>query len=457
MISLKEEIKQSIISFVASLDKEGRILTFSCHIPELNVYVEEEIKNEYWVELFVPTSYKEKIRYVLQEMQEKNLSNFCIQLNLICRAKEEVPFLVNISFLKEIEVFLVTGKKMVAQKEDIVYYKRLESIVMNISTMLVGVRVSEIDKSIDEALRVIGKFTEADRAYAFCVSEDRTKVYYAYEWCKEGITPQKGRVRELMVEDFPWLRERLERRKEVVYIPSVEKLPPEALREQQEFREEQTKSVLLVPMLLNGVVTGFLGFDSVFKEREWDDDCVFLLKIVGEILANALARKQTDFAIEEGRRFVYSVFESIQDGISILDKELNIISVNHTMEKWYAYSMPLVGKKCYFAYHKRKEPCTICPTQKTLKTQKQAYEVVAKCGPEGETVGWVDLYSFPLFDSLTGEMKGVIEYVRDATERKKAEDLLHNLTLNLRRTNKKLKLLSLKDSHTGLYNYHYLT
>ncbi|MBI4685569.1 MAG: PAS domain-containing protein [Nitrospirae bacterium] len=34
----------------------------------------------------------------------------------------------------------------------------------------------------------------------------------------------------------------------------------------------------------------------------------------------------------------------------------------------------------------------------------------------------MDLFSFPLIDSKTGELKGVIEYVRDITERKKAEE-----------------------------------
>jgi two-component sensor histidine kinase len=45
-------------------------------------------------------------------------------------------------------------------------------------------------------------------------------------------------------------------------------------------------------------------------------------------------------------------------------------------------------------------------------------------GPAGEVTGWIDLYTFPLIDMKTGQMKGVIEYVRDITERKMAEDRL---------------------------------
>jgi PAS domain S-box-containing protein len=129
--------------------------------------------------------------------------------------------------------------------------------------------------------------------------------------------------------------------------------------------------------------------------------------------------------LEQRERFLSNVFSSIQDGISVLDKDLNILRVNPTMERWYAHAMPLKGKKCFLAYHEREESCEVCPTQATLKTGEAAYEIVPKTGTGGRRVGWLDLYSFPLFDNTTGQLKGVIEYVRDITDRKKAEDELH--------------------------------
>jgi PAS domain S-box-containing protein len=132
-------------------------------------------------------------------------------------------------------------------------------------------------------------------------------------------------------------------------------------------------------------------------------------------------RKKAEETLKEGERFLGSIFNSIQDGISILDKDLNIISVNPIIEQWYSHAMPLAGKKCYKAYHGRDTNCEICPTLQTIKTGKAAFEVVPKTGPGGTKVGWLDLYTFPFVDQKTGQMKGVIEYVRDITERKKAE------------------------------------
>jgi PAS domain S-box-containing protein len=142
------------------------------------------------------------------------------------------------------------------------------------------------------------------------------------------------------------------------------------------------------------------------------------------ILKDITGRKQIEEKLREGERFLESIFASIQDGIGILDKEMNIIRTNPTAEKWYPHAVPFAGKKCYEAYHGRSERCEFCPAWRTLETGKSAYEVVPKHGSGGKEVGWLEIYSFPMIDTTTGQMKGVIEYVRDITGRKRAEEAL---------------------------------
>jgi PAS domain S-box-containing protein len=140
-----------------------------------------------------------------------------------------------------------------------------------------------------------------------------------------------------------------------------------------------------------------------------------LLAIEG-FISDTTEKVQMQESIKESECFLSEVFASIQDGISVLDANLNIVRTNAAMEKWYAHAMPLIGKKCYEAYHGRKIRCDACPTCRTLETGKADYERVPKTGPGGKVVGWIDLYSFPLIDDTTGKLKGVIEYVREITD-----------------------------------------
>lgn len=138
-------------------------------------------------------------------------------------------------------------------------------------------------------------------------------------------------------------------------------------------------------------------------------------------------RKEAEEGLRERKQFLSDIFNSIQDGISILDTDLNIVRVNPAMERWFHYMLPLVGKKCYEAYHVRKEPCKICPSQRTLTDGQAAYEVGPRRGPAGEVIGWSGIYSFPLIDTKTGQLKGVIEYVRDITKQKQIEEQLQQM------------------------------
>ncbi len=157
------------------------------------------------------------------------------------------------------------------------------------------------------------------------------------------------------------------------------------------------------------------------------------------VIVDITERKSAEEKLQEEERFLSNIFRSVQDGISILDHNLNIVRVNPRIEQWYPFSMPLVGRKCYEAYHHLSAPCKLCPTQRALEKGESAYEIVPKCGPDGECVGWLEVYAFPLFDQTTGEMSGVIEYVRDVTERKETESELERRNAALVEVNRQLE------------------
>ena len=179
-----------------------------------------------------------------------------------------------------------------------------------------------------------------------------------------------------------------------------------------------------VPLKVEERTIGVMVVQTYTEGVRYDDEDLHILEFVSSQVAMAIERKKAEEALRESERFLASIYSSIQDGLSILDTELNILSVNATMEKWYSHAVPLVGKKCYMAYHGRIEPCLVCPSRDTLKNRTSSHEVVPKVGAGGERTGWLDIFSFPFLDTATGQLKGVIEYVRDITEQRQAEDAL---------------------------------
>ena len=66
------------------------------------------------------------------------------------------------------------------------------------------------------------------------------------------------------------------------------------------------------------------------------------LKLISEIDE----RKRIEKALRNSEEFLDDVIESIQDGISVLDKDLTIRHTNSVMKQWYQRNLPLTGKKC---------------------------------------------------------------------------------------------------------------
>jgi PAS domain S-box-containing protein len=154
----------------------------------------------------------------------------------------------------------------------------------------------------------------------------------------------------------------------------------------------------------------------------------------------AAERKGAEEALREDRRFLQNVFEAIQDGMSVLDCEFNIVRANPWMEKMYASQMPLIGKKCYKAYQKRESPCPDCPVLRTLATGK-AHSDVVPYPSEGKSTRWIDVSAFPL-KNANGRLVGTIEYIKDITKRKQAQEALWESERELKRRHDELKAIN---------------
>ncbi|OGP49486.1 MAG: hypothetical protein A2Y79_09270 [Deltaproteobacteria bacterium RBG_13_43_22] len=159
-------------------------------------------------------------------------------------------------------------------------------------------------------------------------------------------------------------------------------------------------------------------------KKELLDELTALRQELENVQSTNAGLKKDKEALEEKGKFLSTIFSSIQEGISVLDTEMNIVFANPAMERWFSDKLPLVGQKCYQVYHNRDQFCEVCPCQETLQTGQAGNSVIPRLDAKGEILGWFHHFSFPVLDSETGRMSGVIEYIRNVTRRKQVEDAL---------------------------------
>jgi signal transduction histidine kinase/CheY-like chemotaxis protein len=136
-------------------------------------------------------------------------------------------------------------------------------------------------------------------------------------------------------------------------------------------------------------------------------------------------------ALQQNERFLANVLKSIQDGLIILDRNLEVILANPTEEQWHADRLPLVGRSCREVFFCAAVlPEEECPGRKTLESGRGSF-AVSPDGPGEKPERWREIYTFPLFDGENDRPVGVIEYVRDITRRRQAEEEIRRLNAEL--------------------------
>jgi len=181
--------------------------------------------------------------------------------------------------------------------EELQYKVDLEKLITSLSTKFINLRSNEIAKGVNVSLKMIAEFAGVDRSYIFLYRDKGKKMDNVYEWCAPGIKPHINRLQDLDTDAFAWFHDQI-KRTGIVYVPKVTDLPAKAKAEKDEWTLENIKSLINIPMVFQGTVIGFIGFDSVREEKQWSSNIHVLLRIVGQMFANIITHRQTDKNIE---------------------------------------------------------------------------------------------------------------------------------------------------------------
>jgi len=181
---------------------------------------------------------------------------------------------------------------------------KLQNLIMNIATKFINVPIDDIEDAINQSLKDIGQFVNADRSYIFDYNREKQTSSNLYEWCRDGITPQIDNLQDVSFDDMPqWIEKHFAG--EPMDIPIVEDLPKEKLRELLEVQD--IKSLLALPLMKEGICIGFIGFDSVNNHNTYTERDKKILTLFAEMLVNVTIRREHLEEIEQSKEQIRQI------------------------------------------------------------------------------------------------------------------------------------------------------
>jgi transcriptional regulator with GAF, ATPase, and Fis domain len=169
-----------------------------------------------------------------------------------------------------------------------------DQVVAGLAASLIRSPVDVIDARIVETLGAVGELLGADRAGVIQSDPARQRLSRTHLWVRKGTSgPPPADPHGA----FPWLIDRLFVSREIVVVPRLDDLPPEAARDRASLERNGVVSGALAPMVIEDRVVGLLMFATVTREQRWSPDLVARLRLVGEIIASALARREAELAL----------------------------------------------------------------------------------------------------------------------------------------------------------------
>jgi PAS domain S-box-containing protein len=193
-----------------------------------------------------------------------------------------------------------------------------EELTAHLAATFMNMPSSEIGGAIQETLGELGELFEVDRTYIFEFSPNGELMNNTYEWCATGISAQIENLQNLPSEILPWWMNLL-KKGETINVPRVSEMPPEAATERQILAEQGIQSVLVTPIHSDNELFGFLGLDSVVRERQWSKDEIQFLQVLMGIVMNTITRQRAEEKLRESESRNRAFLDAIPDLIFRID------------------------------------------------------------------------------------------------------------------------------------------
>jgi PAS domain S-box-containing protein len=145
---------------------------------------------------------------------------------------------------------------------------------------------------------------------------------------------------------------------------------------------------------------------------------------VAELEKNNSQHKQVEYPPQKSDVLYQILMKNINLGITFINPEYRIVTTNAGQGKmFHKPHTEFIGKYCFREFEKRSEVCPHCPGTRAMATKRPAEVETEGVRDDGSRTP-AHLWAFPVLEA-DGSIKGFVEVVEDISERKQAEEALH--------------------------------
>jgi len=203
---------------------------------------------------------------------------------------------------------------------------KLEKLLTELSATFINIPTDKIDEKVETVLQRIGKILDVDRTEFVQFLGDPKKLRITHSWTARGI---KRHPLIDAQEHYPWVNEQLSKGKHIIF-PSPDELPPEAHIDAESLKTMGIKSGMIIPYILGRELVCVIAFGSHKRFRHsWPEDYIQRLKLLGEVISNALLRKQADMELRNAFVEIKKLKDQLQNENIYLLEEIKSIQKKH--------------------------------------------------------------------------------------------------------------------------------
>ena len=176
---------------------------------------------------------------------------------------------------------------------------------------------------IDDAMAKVGRFANVSKVFILEKSFDGKSSSVTYEWCDTDIVSQKSRLQQISTDLFnPW---NLDLSTSIIhrYPGTISNLETKGINSymKETILPEDLKSMIVLPLFVNGDLCGYLGFSEFRYERHWNYEEENLLIHFAQIISSVFQRQKSESAQYLLQQALSTVLDNMPFRIYVVEKE----------------------------------------------------------------------------------------------------------------------------------------